>query len=241
MEKRTPTEQWFIDNVTENKEELIEIGELANRIIHETISLGLSNPMTTIACYGTIFTSICSEIAELQKQDYSDFCLNIADRIRIGYTTTDSEDDEKSGNFMVFIQNVNHVEDEKMDDEDGDECNTITLCTHWNAKNITSQSDFIRDIAAKAKTALNKIINLKTESSEFIMPLFCIIHSTILKYALLKRKESEELEYELNVAGLYTLKVEVTNDGEEEISYIPSIALKLLFKNDAIATGNNEE
>ena len=241
MANRTQTEQWFIDNVTENEAELIEIGELANRAIHETISLGLANPKTTIACYGTIFTSICSEIAKLQAQDYSDFCLNIADRVRIGFTTTDSEDDEKQGNFMVFIQNVDCVTDDEMDDEDEGECNTITLCTHWNAKNITSQTDFIRDIAAKAKIALDKLINLKTESSEFIMPMFCIIHSKILNYALLKRKESDELEYEINVAGLYTLKIEVTNDGEEEISYIPSIALKLLFKNDAIATGNNED
>ena len=231
------SKKWFKDNVSENEKELIEIGELANRMLHEKISLGLSDPMTTISIYASIFDTMCDVIVDKEKE-YDDFVLNVADRLEIGYSTTSSEDDEKTGNYMVSIR---HLESKSSDTSlDEDEDNTIELCTQWNAANIKTQADVIKEVASRAKKELSNIINIKIESHEFVIPLFCIIHSQILHYIRLKRVEENKTEYEINVAGLYTVGIQETDDGEEEIYYVPSIALKLKFKNDAIASGRDE-
>lgn len=231
------SKRWFEENVAENRDELIEIGELANRILHDNLSLGLNDPMTTIAIYASIFETICDSVAE-REDEWSDFCLNVADRIKIGYTTTDNENDEKSGNFMVFIQHVESTtSDEPLDEEEDD---TIVIACQWNAANIKIQSDIIKEIAAKAKKNLENLINIKIESSDFVIPMFCMIHRQIINYIRLKRVDNNQNEYEINMAGLYNIGVQETADGEEDIYFVPSISLKLKFKNDAVATGGNE-
>jgi len=193
--------------------------------------------MTTITIYASIFDSLCNVVVDKEKE-YDDFNLNVADRLEVGYSTTNSDDDEKTGNYMVYIRHLESKASDMPLDEDEDD--TIVLCTQWNAANIRVQADVMKEVAARAKKDLSDIINIKTGNYEFIVPMFCIIHSQILRYIRMKRKEVDKSEYELNVAGLYTIGIQVTEDTEEEIYYVPSIALKLKFKNDAIASGRDE-
>lgn len=233
----TQSTKWFEENVAENRDELITIGEAANKMLFKNISLGLTNPMTTIAIYAKIFDVICDAVVE-KEEEYSDFALNVAGRFTIGYTTTDNEDDEKAGNFMCFMaQNDEPYSDAPSDENEDD---TIQLCVQWNSTNIKTQSDILKDIMARGKKQLSDLLNIKTESHEYILPMFCIIHGAIVNYVKSKLGEDENLsEYEVNVAGLYTIGAQVI-EGNPSIYYVPSISLKLKFKNDAIATGSDE-
>lgn len=233
----TKSKLWFKDNVSENEAELIQIGELANKMLYDKINLGINDPRTTIAIYAKIFDEVCNVVVSKQDE-WDEFWLTIADRLQIGYTTTTSEDDEKQGNFMVFIK---HIESKQKDDPlDEEEEDTIALCTQWNAENIRTQADIIKEIASRAKKKLEEIINIKIASCEFVIPMFCIIHSQIVNYIRLKRIEEDKSEYEINVAGLYTIGIQETEDAEEDIYFVPSISLKLKFKNDAQASSKNE-
>lgn len=234
----TKSMTWFKDNVSENQEELLAIGDLANRKLHEVLSLGLDSPMTTIAIYAQIFESMCSVIA-MKEKDYDSFNLNMADNFEIGYDTTDNEDDEKSGNFMVYMR---HLDNQKTDAVlDDDEDNTLSLCAIWNATNVKTQAEVIKEVAIQALKDLGSIINIKMESHEFVIPMFCIIHSTLIRFLKQKRAELEKSEYEINVAGLFTAGCSVNEDSEEEIYFVPSITLKLLFKNDSIASATGDD
>ncbi len=234
----TKSMTWFKDNVSENADELLAIAELANRKLHETLSLGLDSPMTTVAIYAQIFESMCKVIAEKEK-DYDSFNLNMADTFHIGYDTTDSEDDEKTGNFMVYM---NHIDNQKTDAVlDDEEDNTLALCAMWNATNVKTQAEVIKEVAVQALKDLGTLINIKMESHEFIIPMFCIIHSQLIKFLKQKRTELGLSEYELNVAGLFTAGCSVNENTEEEIYFVPSIALKLLFKNDSIASSSGDD
>lgn len=232
------SKEWFEENVIENREELLQVGELANRLLHDKISLAIPDPQITIAMYCNIFETICKVVAK-REDEWDEFCVNVANRLRVGYTTTDSDEEEKTGNFMVFIQHMQEQVSNDMLDED--ENDTIVLCTQWNAANIKEQTDIIKEISVEAKKQLSSMINIKAESSEFIIPTFCIIHEQLINYIRLKRVEENRSEYELNVAGLFTIGIMETDDAEEEIYFVPSISLKLLFKNDGIATGRGEE
>lgn len=229
----TVSKQWFKDNVSEDTKELTEIGELTNKVLYDRLSMDLNDPETTIAIYAKIFDAVTEVIVGKQKE-YDNFNLNIANRLNIGYTTTSADDDEKVGNFMVYIQHIyNNSPDEALDE---DETNTIELATQWNAANIKTQSDVIKEVAVLGKKKMSDLINIKTESNEYIIPLFCIIHQQIINYIRLKRVENKLRQYEINIAGLYTVGITETDDAEEEIYFVPSISTKLLFKCDELAS-----
>jgi hypothetical protein len=243
---RTKAEQWFEDNVIENREDLLKVGELANREVFEKLSLDIASPNITIAMYAQVFKALCDVVRS--KQDImEDFELNVAGRLAIGYTTTSSEDDEKSGNFMVYI---NHLNSKSADTSiDDDETDTIVLCTQWNAANVKIQADVIKDAAIRGKANLNDNLDIKAANHEFIIPLFCIIHSQLIEYLLARAEELKLTELEINVAGLFTIGVEIHEerdtagniiDVERDIYFVPSIDTKLAFKNDAVATGKSE-
>lgn len=239
------TKKWFDENVLEDVDDLLAIANLANTIVDERISLGIGYPETTLAIYATIFDTIVDKIADFESTRDS-FELNIANRLIIGYNTTDNSDDEKVGNFMVYL---NHPYEEytttikqNKDDEDLDDNEkTVTLCVEWNAANVKEQATLITEIATAAKKAITEKLNIKTESAEFVIPLFCIIHEQIINYLRIKRVEEGVAEKEINCCGIYTVGIRETDDGDEEIYYIPSISLKLKFKDDKASTGKSED
>lgn len=239
----TMSTKWFenvfpatTDEEKKQRDLIISIGDRANADLFDKISLEITNPMTTIASYIKIFEAICDVVVE-KEDEWDDFCLNVVDRFNIGYTTTSSDDDEKSGNFMVFMQYIDTPHDNTPEDEN--ETDTIQLCVQWNAANIKTQSDILKDCMARGKKVLSDTLNIKTENIEYIMPMFCIIHDALITTVLDQIKDSDD-PFSLNVAGLYTVTADKI-DGEPTIFFEPEVSLKLRFKNDAIATGRSED
>ena len=140
---------------------------------------------------------------------------------------------------MAYMKDCKSTQTDASINDDDDQ-STINLATQWNSKNITESHEIIKEIAGKAKAKLGELINIKLESHEFVIPLFCIVHAAIVNHVRLKRIDSGDSDYSLNIAGLYTIGCELTEDGDEEIYYLPSISMKLKFKNDKLATGSNE-
>lgn len=230
--------EWFKDNVCENVQDIQKIGDTAVRRLVDVLSLDLVDNETMMSIYGNIFKAACEYVAGKEK-DYDAYDLDIADFLHIGYTTTDSEDDEKTGNFMVYLQHKDNPSiDAIIDDE---ETNTLALSAIWNAMHIKVQAEEIKEVAIEGKKALDKYINLKTESHEFIIPVFCIAHAQLVRYLKNKRMELGLSEFEINVCGLFDAGCSVNDDAEEEIYFHPSIALKLLFKNDSIASSSGDD
>jgi hypothetical protein len=188
--------------------------------------------------YAHIFETICKAIAAKEKT-HSDFELNIADGLCIGYDTTEDENDEKQGNFMVYMKHRDNPRIDAVQDED--ETSTLALCAMWNAQNIKEQAAFLKTISGNACKDISSVVNIRFESEEFIIPMFSIIHAQIVRYVREQRIERKLREFELPICGLYTVGAAVTDDGDEEIYFVPSITLKLLFKNDSIASATDEE
>lgn len=226
------SESWFEKNVFDNKEELIAIGNLANERLFKQVSLGLNNPKTTIAVYVSVLSTIC-EVLKGMQSDYDEFCIDIANRFKIGYTNVVSDDEEKDGNFMIHMQHIDVPH--QYEPLDKDESDTAVLCTLWNAANIKVQSEIIKDIVVKGRKNMSEIINIKLDKDDFVMPLFCITHDAIVDYVHNKRSDSGLQDYKLDVAGFYAIGEAVDAENVPEIYYEPGISLKLIFKDDARA------
>lgn len=231
-EKEYATNTWFRENVVESVDDIRQIGENACRTLHSKLSMTM-DAETVIAVYGKIFEVIC-DVLRSRREEWDEFVINIAGRFAIGFSSTENEEDEKQGNFMVFMK---HLETPSSDDSlDEEETDTIALSVQWNAANIKEQAEVMKEISSKAMTTLSKILNLKVGSDEFIIPTFCIIHSEIIKFIRLKRVTENAADYEVNVAGYYVAGIHETDDAEEEVYFEPSVSLKRSFKGDLLAS-----
>lgn len=255
MANKTISEKWFEDNIFENQEELMSIGRMASRLVNDRIALDLNDDTgkKTIAIYCNIFDSILEVIKARQDSGSEEFELNIADRLIIGFKNDYDEDDEKEGNFMVYMKHREPTRSDESMDDDVEGKSTISLSTQWNAINVTAQIDIIKEVALKGRKKLEEFVNIKTESIEFIIPLFSIIHTSMLSWLKLKRAELQKPDFEISVGGMYTVGVQLVEfedpdaaneeteggmDVKEEIYYLPGISMKRYFKNDAKADGS---
>lgn len=236
----TKSEDWFNKNVYDNKEELIEVGNIANAMLFEQLNVDLSNPKTTIAAYVWILNTILDVLKSTQNEN-DEFCINIADRFRIGYTNISDDEEEKDGNYMIYIQHLNipHPYESLNDVDDDEEDDTALLCVKWNASNIKAQAEIIKEISVRGRKNLSDLINIKLDKDVFVMPLFCIIHDAIVNYVHSKRVDLDDQDYQLDICGLYTIGESIDAENVPEIYYEPSITLKLMFKDDANAGSND--
>lgn len=230
----TNSEKWVADNIHENHEELMQIGELAIRSISDRFALTLNKPELVLAIYDTTFNAIRNTLKE--KQDtYPDYSINIADRLEIGYSNYDNENAEKNGNFMFSIK---HLPGKKINNRDEDSDETIELATQWNAYNITSDIETVQEIAERAKKDLEERLEVSLGSSELIIPLFITIHEALVSFLTIKRVESQVCEYEINMCGQFAAGVKEDDDANEVIYFIPPVDLRLFMKDDLKATKN---
>lgn len=231
-EKEYATVTWFKENIIENVDDIKQIGENAARTLHTKLSMDL-DATTVIAVYGKVFEVLCN-VLKSRREEWDEFAINVAGRFVIGFSSSENDEDEKQGNFMVYMK---HLETSSSDDSlDDEETDTIALSVQWNAANVKEQAEVMREISSKGMTELSRVLNLKVGSDEFIIPTFCIIHSEIVKYIKLKRVTENSADYEINVAGLFLAGVHETDDAEEEVYFEPSVSLKRFFKGDLLAS-----
>lgn len=231
------SEIWLENNVVNNVEEMKEIGELAHRSILDKLCINMS-PELCIASYGIIFETIL-EVLKSKQKEYSEFAINIANVIQVSYNTNNDDEAEKMGNFMPFIQQIANgpIPDSGIDSSIQD---SIQICTAWNSSHITEQPDVINEIATKAVSNLSSELNTKTMNQEIIIPIFCLVHEQIVSYVKLQRVDSDLSEYELDVAGLYSISAIETDKGTENIEYTLSVYSKMSIKDDLKASDDFE-
>lgn len=234
----TKAETWVSENVIEDRDDMFQIAELSKKALYDKISMDSGTPEITLAMYGSIFNTII-KVLKNKRSDHDTYAINLANRVEIGYTTTDDDDAEKSGNFMIYMKHLDGVKNDAPLDEDEDM--TIVLATQWNAVNITEQTEVIKEIATESIKPLQVDAGIHLNHSEIIIPTFCIIHDQIVAYSKIKRLELDDVEFELNVASLYNIRVFETDEGEEKIVYPQNVAGKLELKSDERATARHED
>ena len=235
----TKAEEFFDEIVVEDKDEMESIGEMANKVLYDTLLIHLGNPAVPIAIYRKTFEAIWWFLQN-QENTNSSLRINIANRLEIGFTTTfdtvENEDLEKSGNFMIYMK---HLENNSLTELDTAEHKALVRCTQWAEANVTTSIDAIKKIATKSLELIRNDLDLPVANPELIIPMFCIIHENIVDYARLKRAQEDKFELVLNVAGCYDLYVRMLEDGED-ISFKPRVFQKGALKQDSKASKDFE-
>lgn len=242
MEKYIKVFDELADENSEDEEEkervknIITVCEAASRIIRDKFRIRLDDPKLTGAIFIKIYQAIINELIE-KEATHNSYELDICGTLEIGFTTSSDEDDEKEGNYAIYIHSK---EIKKKNDDIADSSATqLERCQIWNDQNNITNPDNIREIAMKAVKLLADI-DVNLGSYEYIMPIFITIYETLVKVVSTKRRELDEYSYGFDFLGCF--EIEAT-EGENDIDNIiitPSIDSKLSLKNDEKATGAYE-
>lgn len=227
---------YFNENAPEDQEDIMTICETASKQIRDKLKVRFDDPRLLGAVFSKIYDAILNKL-ESMETEYSDFTINIADRVSIGYTTSENDEDEKEGNFMVFIRHMNS--NKKVDDVDDPTAKPHERAVQWNTENIIAQPDLLRNISVDAVEEL-KSINVQIGTSELIIPIFVFVYEAIISYLKIKRREKNEFEFEVNFMSCFYIGARESEDEFDDIYIRPNINSKLKLKNDVKASSKFE-
>lgn len=196
---------------------------------------GTADPRLAAVIFSKTFDCILDELKNQQKGK-SECNINICKRFNIGYTTNENSDDEKVGNFCIYLNHLNISAKQSIIDTTEEK--SIVRCTQWNTVNVEDQPEIIKNIAANAVSELKKI-DVVINSSETIMPIFITVYENIINYIIIKRAESNAYEFTINFASCFDITARESEDGTD-IVITPSINSKLYLKDDSSASGKYE-
>ena len=229
-----PTE-WF-GSVVQDKDDLIQVAKTTKTVLFDNLSISATEDVIMYLYYHT-FNSIL-EILKSKQKDYDEYVINIADRLKIGYTNITDESAEKQGNFQFKMQHMNlEAHDEPLNE---DEKKTLTLCVQWNASNIKEQTELLKDISIRTYETL-KAEGFMLESYELVIPIFAMTHKNLVKYAELKFIDSGEDEYSINVLSLYDILITRDEDNNIIVSYPAQFDTKHAIKSDVDSEDLDED
>lgn len=236
-EDRLLFEKFFDENVCEDQVEILTaLGVSHNKLINR-FKMRFNDPrdetQPSLELIGATFIKIYRAIIDFliqQRESKSSYALNIADRVVIGFETADeNDDDEKNGNFMVYI---NHLYKPKSNDDDIDRTlSSPELVTNWFSQEVKECVDELLTIAATSLRYL-KAIDIALAIPQSVIACFCTVYDELVNVAKEKRREKNVYENEINFMNCFTIKAKEGENGIDEITFRPSIESKLDLKSD---------
>lgn len=191
---------------------------------------------------GTAFIVFFEELLEKLKSlraEYSEYAINVADRLIIGFSNNDSEDNEISGvddevigNFAPFITHINKKHKEPSFELGA---SPESRCTQWINSNVTDDIKVIEDISASAKTKLSQL-KIKLIHHSFLPPAFIMVYEELVNVIQTKRRDEDKFKYTINFLNCFSITCRETDDGDE-ITITPNIRFKLDIKDNQSASG----
>lgn len=231
----------YDEYVIEDKEDIALICMTAGNMLYDRFRINMTRPedpfFHAYKMTGMIFIYTYEAILEqllIRREKNAAYQINIANRLIIGFTNSDCDEDEKNGNFMIFLKNIpNHAV--KEDDGPKSQEHSREYIRNWNQENMIENPQDIMEIAARAVKKLNKI-EIRIGSAELIFPVFVTIYDSALNYMRILRREREESEYEINFCNCFSIRCLEQDDGIDEVLLRPSIEGKLTLKSDKAGT-----
>jgi len=241
--KKGSYEARYNELVIEDQEAIVRISSITADRLRNIFGLhfsktegGPADPRVPLIIFTETYDAVIEHLvkrrkgtAKMDAKQYDSFQLNFANRFVIGFDNVENDDDEKEGNFMIFIKDIR---DGKTVEEprDPDACPS-EKAVEWVNQNITENPEAIKEISLDALDRLAKY-GICFYNHELIMPIFCTMYDTMVEYIDMERKELDDYEYEINFAGCFFVSACENADGGSDIIFRPSIDSKTALKDD---------
>lgn len=232
----------FVENILQgcdNPEESMAIIRQAAEKIYTNLCLDFKNEAGYIYL-ATLFYSTWHNVLdflESKVKNYTDYKLDIAGLIEVGFCNGQDDDESEQGNFVPTIEHKSSKVPLTLKE---DEKSQVSPSVEFNSRMITQNPDAIRVIAEKVREFFDKECDLLLPSSETVFPIFGYIYNSLVVYVTLRRKELDEFNYKIDFLNCFNIIAMFAQDGGTEIGFEPKQMQKLSIKSDAHATSVNE-
>ena len=227
--------KYFNEVCPEDVDDVLTVCEIASKELFQKFKMKFEDPRILACIWSKIYGAFHTYLKGCESE-YTEFKINVADRLEIGYDTSKDEDDEKQGNFCIYIHHLNSDKKDDMMVEPSDKAKERAV--QWNTNNIIDKPTILRDISIQAIDYV-KEIDIQLGSSEFIMPIFIKVYEALIKYIKVKRRDTDQFEFTINFLSCFYITCRELEDGDD-IDITPSIQSKLNLKNDAQASSVHE-
>ena len=184
----TKAEPWVVfmkDSLCEDFDLIESIADTANRALYEKYKIKIDSWALSTAIFLKTFESICTMLKSKEK-DYSSYAVNFMNRFIVSFNSNINDEDEKTGNFMIYLRHVggDTVKDTFVDPTD----TPLTRVSDWNKDNLISkiddgivkkQPELTRKMSLLAVDYINKI-NIKLANNEVIFPMFINFYDAVI-------------------------------------------------------------
>ena len=237
-------DELYDDIVREDEGDIQIIGENACKTMRNELKVSFAKEREgsepdfriPIVIFAKAYEVMLEELTELKKE-YTHFEINFANRFIFGFENYIDDDDEKEGNFMVYIYNIDK---DRKNLETEEDATALECCKQWNDENIIETPEMIRKISQKTIDELKKY-DLTIVQDILIPPVVAIVYDEMVKYIKQKRVNEKEFETEINFANCFFIASREYKDGEDSVIVIrPSIEAKLAIKDDASSALSEE-
>lgn len=249
MEKEEKYVSYFNSIAGEDVEDILTIGSTTCSLLYNKFGAKLEDPKLVCAIFAKTYETIVDYLKSCQtgnnkdNKKYTEMEIDICERLMMGYTTNDNEDDEKSGNFAFFIRDLGCTKkDEKMDDFNASKKERYV---YWTTNNCIENPETLKNIADVTIGRLEKDIDVHLGIAECVFPFFITTYEACVNYVNIKRAEEDQFEYTINFLGCFDITSrETADDPKAEVGSMiylkQNIAEKLGFKDDQTATATKE-
>lgn len=225
----------------ENQKDIALICDTANKVIYDRFRVNLRRPddpffsyyKMTAMIFVETFRAIIQQLLD-RRATNATYNINIGNRINIGFSNSDNDEDEKNGNFCPYVKDIPHYT-VKDDDDIKLDGHCKEYIRNWNQENMIQNPEDTLTIANRALKSL-KAIDINLGSPELVFPLFVTIYESIISYLKIRRRESEDDEFMINFCNCITVDCIGQDDGVDKITITPAIEDKLNIKSDKNGT-----
>lgn len=241
METTNKVDEWYEENVVDDKEDNDEIGRLASERVLNVWNIGIGGTddcRTPLAFYGIVYGCIINALSSRRKEKKS-FAISLADIVTIGYDDAEfDENQEKLGSFCpVIIDGTKRLE--TSDDANPD---SLDRTIEWKSKSLITKGNqkIISEIETEALKQLKEVGDIYLGSPDPVFAIFCTIHEQMVEYMKIKQAETGDDDCFITFAGCFDIHVSKGKDDEVIVQYKPAIWDKLSIKGDHLATAVHE-
>ena len=222
---------YFNTNICEDFDIIQKIADVSTSALYDKFNVKIDDWRLITAAFLKIFETFMQHLVSMEK-DHSEFEINLANRLLIGFNNNENDDDEKTGNFMVFMRHLK--ESPKLDGISDPTISNIERCVQWNTENIIENPELIRKMTVDAVKNLNNI-EIQVANNELIMPIFITFYESIITVLKLERRDRDSYEIIVNL-GWFMMIAQEGEDGRDNYFIRPDIGSKLFLKNDSGAS-----
>ena len=177
----------------ENKKDIALICDTANKVIYDRFRVNLRRPddpffsyyKMTAMIFVETFRAIIQQLLD-RRATNATYNINIGNRINIGFSNSDNDEDEKNGNFCPYVKDIPHYT-VKDDDDIKLDGHSKEYIRNWNQENMIQNPEDTLTIANRALKSL-KAIDINLGSPELVFPLFVTIYESIISYLKIRRR-----------------------------------------------------